>query len=165
MPQEPVGQQIYDWVAIYAAVVSTVVLIWDIVKWRRERPQLIARIEANMVYLNSPGRHLLVELTNRGGKPFTVKQVRFRHYASRFDYWRKTKNYEAGVMVEVTSGEEPPFRLDVGGMQTFTYAQDDEFSVKVRTGCMVALIDHSMSSEPVFVRIRRPITLADTKSL
>jgi hypothetical protein len=35
-----------DFVAVYAAIVATIVLIWDVVKWYKEGPKLVVTVSA-----------------------------------------------------------------------------------------------------------------------
>ena len=72
-----------DPVAIYAALVATTILIWDVVKWLRSGSRLKVRASPNMIFFNDPDprRHgktyIYVTVINVGFSPTTITNFRY----------------------------------------------------------------------------------------
>jgi hypothetical protein len=62
--------------AVYAAVVSTVVLVWDVVKWRMSGPRLRLTVQTRLALLGNGQLDtttcLGVQVTNYGDSPTTL---------------------------------------------------------------------------------------------
>ncbi len=63
-------------IAGYAAVVATVVFLWDIYKWKRTGPRISFTASPNMKIYGDPERegetYINVRATNIGDKPATI---------------------------------------------------------------------------------------------
>ena len=70
-----------DPVAIYAAIVATAILIWDVAKWLRSGPRIKLRALPNMKMFNDPDprrkgkTYVIVNVTNSGSSPTTITQL------------------------------------------------------------------------------------------
>jgi hypothetical protein len=67
------------YIALYAALLSTVVLVWDIIKYRRERP----RLQVSVAYHVREGASrsepdIQITMVNRGKRPISVVACGFR---------------------------------------------------------------------------------------
>lgn len=66
------------YVALYGAVLATLVFLWDIVKYKRDKPTL--RVEANvrvLVGLTSQTK-IGIDMINRGRRPLTIVASGFK---------------------------------------------------------------------------------------
>lgn len=66
------------WLALYAALVATGVLIIQIRQWIENRPRVFLKISPDMVLSNNilgPDKIILVTATNRGSETTTVKNI------------------------------------------------------------------------------------------
>jgi hypothetical protein len=87
-----------DWIAIYAAVVSTFVLAWDVVKWASSGARLRAYATCDIAYLDSRvirtvktesgeshelADYCHVEVANIGDQPTTILNVEATHEAKK----------------------------------------------------------------------------------
>lgn len=65
-----------DPVAIYAAIVATTVLVWDVIKWLRDGPRLHGSAGANMSIYDGSRRdddlYFTLDVSNTGSKPTTI---------------------------------------------------------------------------------------------
>ena len=67
--------------AIYGAVLSTLVFIWSIWKWHRDNPHIVAKVEG---YENPLGGGIAFEIRNRGRRPTTIEQISLVRYEEGF---------------------------------------------------------------------------------
>lgn len=77
-------------IAVYAAVVATIVLLWDIYKHILSGPRIRLEVTANMRIYGDPRvseDDLFIDATatNVGNLPTTIRVLGFRHYKS----WRQ----------------------------------------------------------------------------
>ena len=111
--------------AIYAAIVSTIVFVWDIIKWRRkERVRLSGRVSANMEPMGSAvtprtkgKKYVSLHVDNRGYIPCEISHMVILIYDSWWKVIRRNPCKSAVIvdpMVEWT-GKPLPFRLESGG--------------------------------------------------
>jgi hypothetical protein len=113
-----------DWtltIAVYAAIVSTVAILWDIWKWKRAGPNLDIGVSTGMVGINMPeyeGKTLMmVNATNRGDRPTTITHLTLHRYASWWNYVRRRAAFNAIVTTPSTT-QPVPFVLAPGAVWT-----------------------------------------------
>lgn len=72
--------------AWWGAIVSSVVLLWDIYKWKHQGPRLVMRLSPNMQVWGDPSREgktwVSVTVSNVGDRPTTIKGVGIVYYKS-----------------------------------------------------------------------------------
>lgn len=78
-------------IAVYAAVVATGVLLWDIIKWWRSGPRVQFKVRSNweVVAMNpkpEKGWKIYFEAVNNGDRPTTIKDFGVEIYKNRFSY-------------------------------------------------------------------------------
>ena len=75
--------------AWWGAVVATVVLLWDIYKWKYDGPRLLMRVFPNRKVINNPVREgktwVSVVISNVGTRPTTLKVIGVYRYKSLVD--------------------------------------------------------------------------------
>src|SRR6266850_3902506 len=80
-------------VAWWGAVLSTIVLLWDIYKWRTAGPKLRVVAQSGLEGINMPeldGKILFsIDVTNYGDRPTTITSVCLMHYSSLLSRVRK----------------------------------------------------------------------------
>lgn len=90
---------INDIVAWWGAIVATLVLIWDVYKWKRSGPVLRVTARPNMRSMdeNSEGVYIIVEVSNIGDKSTTLTNLVGVCYKSRLAVFLKKPNYSFDV--------------------------------------------------------------------
>jgi len=76
MEQQPSQSTITTGIAVWGAVLGTLTFVWNVRKWRQERPKIFACIEA--VESLSKGNSyagVRLKIRNRGGKQTTVENI------------------------------------------------------------------------------------------
>lgn len=136
-----------DPVAIYAAVIASAVLIWDIVKWLRSGVRLRGYAQANMItvgmgYLDGK-TYVNVNVDNVGDRPTTIQVVGLHGYASIWDQIRKKRNRNAVFNSGFQENYPIPYRLDVGGNFRASVLQDEDLEEWSREQRLYAEVAHS----------------------
>jgi len=149
-----------DPIAIYAAVVSTVVFGWDIVKWRRqERLRLVGHASANVIVGPPFGANIFyisLQVDNRGHIPCQISSVIMWVYENRFDVLRK-KTCAAFVVIDTKTdwtGQKLPYRLGPGDTYRGLCEQTTELERLSREKLLYIGVAHSMAKRPFMVRLK-----------
>jgi hypothetical protein len=150
-----------DPIAVYAALVATAVVVWDVYKWwRSERVRLTGFISPNMIThggATTPqtkgNKYLLLRVQNRGTVTCTVQLVHLKQYKSWFDELRGKTSLTAIVNHTTNFGPEIPFRLGSGDEFSSGILQNDELEQLSRDGRLYVGISHTMSGKSFFLRV------------
>ena len=147
-----------DPVAIYAALVATTILIWDVVKWLRSGPRLKTRANSGMQILNDPQRHgktyISVKAANVGSSPTTITNLALAYYKNSWDRLRrKPANNFVAISPEITPAHALPHILQVGEEWTGLIEQDAKLAEMAKNGLLYADIHHAVGDRPARSRI------------
>jgi|ERR1051326_5249179 hypothetical protein len=108
--------------AVWGATISTFVFLWDIRKWQRNKPQIVAKIQFHEGFSEDEGGWGSYEIRNRGGRATTIEELMlvkyqdgiwgwFRFYEQSENVWVKhPETVKLPVMVqpgEVWKGHSP----------------------------------------------------------
>ena len=149
-----------DPVAIYAAIVATTILVWDVAKWVRSGAKLKVRTSSGMTMLNSPDvRHkgmtyVLVGVTNIGSSATTVTHLAVAHYKNHWAGIRGKADMRAIVVIAQAAPHLPlPHKLNSGEEWSGIIHQNDELLQMATDGLLYAEVSHSVDEKPVRSRI------------
>jgi hypothetical protein len=144
-------------IILYAAIVATASLLWQIITHLRTGPRLTARVDANRI-LAGPGypsdnrTYLIFSAANTGTADTTITNVALSAYDGR---WARLRGRPA--QAAIVPGDPPfnstPYVLKVG--QTFMTActQSPELEAWSRDYLLFAEFIHSSSARPIRKRI------------
>ena len=146
-----------DFVAIYAAVVSTAVLIWQIVTWLRPGPRLRGRASANMVGYDASGhsdgqRFVMFNVENVGTGATTITHVALYGYAG-WRAWLRKRHTWAAIIDRGVAAHPLPYVLNAGHTFTPLANQTDELERWSRDMWLYGAIVHSSARHPLLMRI------------
>ena len=157
-------------VAWYAAVVATVVFVWDIVKWLRIRPRLRVNATCNVSYpdarvldnkqLDGGGaattlaEYCHVEVLNTGGQPTTLIDIQVTHIPKR----DRPRIGSSSVAFALHAGSKPlpallgpgemwSARVEMGHLETI--AEHGSPIIRIRASHCKTAIDATASMRPV----------------
>ena len=154
-----------DPVAIYAALVATTILIWDVVKWFRSGPRIKVRLNSNMILVGDPdpSRHgktfISVMVTNVGSSPTTITNLCGAHFRNRWDQLRKKSDKQFVVIAPQAAQHLPlPHVLKVGEEWRGLIEQTPKIVQMAKEGLLYAAVYQSVKSRSVSVRIIIPDT-------
>lgn len=117
-----------DILALWGAILSTIVLVWDIAKWHLSGPKLRLNVNTGMKSVNIPeyeGKTLIhATITNYGDRPTTLTHLVFKHYPKGQKRFRRQA--DKNLWVGNPSPAVPlPYELKPGQMWNGTAFQDD----------------------------------------
>ncbi|HML29240.1 MAG TPA: hypothetical protein PKE16_10450 [Hyphomicrobium sp.] len=159
-----------DVIAIYAAIVATGVLVWDVYKWRRtERVRLVGRVMTNAIAVGGypPGdrktKYVCLTIDNRGHLACTITHFIVLHYKSWFHELRGNSDFQALVNTHGGQGNDVPYELRPGGKSFMgTALQTKEIEDLSRAGRLYIAIIHTLADKPFRVRVQPIKSDADT---
>jgi hypothetical protein len=96
--------------AWWGAIVATMVLVWDIIKWRSRGPRIKANITQDP---DGYGAEFLVFVTNTGDLPATIESVKFRCLVRRALVLRRDVDLNHSFSLSGNNGF-PPLPLQPG---------------------------------------------------
>ena len=139
-----------DLIAIYAAIVATLVLVWDIVKWWRKGARLYMRCNTNMIMIpdSSDQKYIVANIANNGDLPTTLQSMSYIHYSSKWPLIRKRDN--KAYLVNETS---LPYILRPGEYWQGMSLQDEKLEKLAEKGCLFCEIHHSGSRKPTKAKV------------
>ncbi|MFL6211185.1 MAG: hypothetical protein ACJ74W_20215 [Pyrinomonadaceae bacterium] len=123
--------------AWWGAIVSTVVIVWDVYKWRKTgHPKLIVRANGNFQDAHSvnPQKYIAIKITNVGDKPTTLSLITFRYYKTKPSKWRKQEADKRGFFQPLRPSAPLPYKLEVGTEWSAMIYQTEELEEMAREG-------------------------------
>ena len=143
-------------IAVYAAGVSTLVLLWDAYKWRNTGPKVWMRAYAGMKIVGDridPATYVKVEAVNRGDRATTLTGLDLMCFESRFDQFFRPRK---GKFFVVTTPLDLPRKFESGQRWVGIFPQDDELTSMMRKGVLLVVLSHASGGRGVRQRVRAP---------
>ena len=105
-----------DLVAIYAALVATSLLIWNVFTWLRSGPRLTGTVSVNMRYFppidSANSSYLMIYVINSGNADTTITHVVLFGYKNPFArYFRSKKPAKTAIVNHAVDAYPIPFVL------------------------------------------------------
>jgi hypothetical protein len=146
-------------VAWWGAILSTVVFLWDIYKYRHAGPKLRIGINAGMLMVPSADKRTFVvtEVMNIGDRPTTLTNLGLAYFEKRWS-WKRLRNRATKLAVVVTPSAAQPFpwKLEPGGIWRGMTEQTPEIEGWAKNGVLYFDLYHSHRGKPE----RRRLTIA-----
>ncbi len=138
-------------VAWWGAIIATLVLIWDIYKWKRTGPILRVRVKSNMKTTGIPMYEndtlVVIEAVNMGDRPTTITLVGTVYYKSFFDRLQK-KPHQHFVHPNPILTQQLPYVLEPGKIWSGAIKQDISLEEKVKKGYLVCQLYDAYHKNP-----------------
>jgi hypothetical protein len=147
-----------DVAAWWGAIVATLILLWDVYKWKRTgRPIINVTASPNMKTLgdeaNLHGKKLIVvEVTNTGDRKTTLTHLVGVQYRSVFRRFLRKQEY-AFFVPNNTLSERLPYVLEPGQRWLGGILQNEELEQGGRDGYLYCGVNHSSRKKPVLQRV------------
>jgi hypothetical protein len=147
-----------DIAAWWGAGLATIVLLWDVYKWRSSRVNLRISAQPYMQSLNPITKRLdddlniYVEVVNNGDKTTTLTHLMVKHYRNTFDRLRGKTSMQG--LVPNPGGGTLPFELGPGKRWTALMDQKDLEAKSGTDGYLYCGIAHSAASIGQYVRVK-----------
>lgn len=151
--------------AWWGAILSSVVFLWDIYKWKTAGPKIRFSIQTGMESVNMPeydGKKLIVSnVTNYGDRSTTITNLGFLYFESLWSQIRQ-KPDRAFIFPHPSSVNTLPFELKEGSVWSGIVIQDqqlEEMATKGRLYCVLYLShDEKPTKFRVVIRSNSPLT-------
>lgn len=145
-----------EFVAWWGAILATVVLAWDIYKWRTAGPKLRTTVQTGMQSINMPqydGKTLItVNVSNYGDRPTTITNLGYLYFPN---YWRRFRHWpeKAFVIPNPSDTQRLPFELKQGSLWSGIAIQDTEIAKMAKEGLLYCVLHHSHNERPIYRRV------------
>lgn len=139
-----------DLVATYAAVLSTLIAIWEFIKWKNRNAIKLA-CNPNMLFIPSSDKkkYVIAKVINQGSTPTTVTHFLGYYWPSRFHkIFRKDRQ---AFIVNCTT---VPALVNPGEEWMGQAHQDENIEKMAREGLLYMGIMHSMGKKEILRRIK-----------
>jgi hypothetical protein len=153
-----------DYAAWYAAIVATVVLIWDVVKWKSGGPQVKAEAFGGWKSYGiseTEGKALtLVKATNVGDRATTLTSWGMYWYPAGVSVKKKETRKAFIVKGGLAGLGQVPKKLEPGDVWSGVASEDDQYNEMLRTGQLFMVLGFSHTDEEVLVSVKKPANTA-----
>jgi len=145
-----------EFLAWWGAIVSTIVLAWDIYKWKTAGAKLRISSSSNMESYNIPeleGKDLITtNVANLGDRPTTITTVALVFYKSKF-HKIFNKSNKVFILPMPNTAQPLPFVLNPGGIWTGIGEQTKDIKRMASKGVLEWQVFHAQSKKPASVVI------------
>lgn len=145
-----------DWAAWWGAITASVVLGWDIYKWRKSKSDIRVSASPNMQTLKGGhlenDKNIFVEVANNGDKTTTLTHLVVKHYKNLFDLLRRKPSMQGLVPNPV--GNPLPYELAPGKRWTGLIDQKDLEEKSAGLRYLYCGVHHTASKKAKMVRVK-----------
>jgi hypothetical protein len=150
--------QSIEFVAWWGAVLSTVVFLWDIYKFRAAGPKLRFSVRTGMQSINMPsfdGKTLIqTEVANYGERPTTLTNIGLYYFENAWS-WSRLRNRptKAAVLSDPNPAQPFPFELKPGAVWRGLTEQVPQIEEWATNGILYFDLYQSHSEKPMRRRV------------
>jgi len=151
--------KITDLAAWWGAIIATLVLLWDMYKWKRSGPIINVSALPNMQTVGKIPNHLegkkyiAVEVTNTGDKKTTITHLVVFHYKSLFRKIRGKKDKSFFVATPALFPPSLPHMIEPGERWLGGVEQTSELEEMSKNGYLYCGVYHSSGKKPILQRV------------
>jgi len=141
--------------AWWGAIIATLLLVWDMYKWKRSGPIINVSASPNMETVGKIPNHLegkkyiSVEVTNTGDKKTTITHLVLFHYISLFQKLRRKKDKSFFVATPALFPPPLPYVIEPGERWLGGIEQTSKLEEMSRNGYLYCGIYHSCGKKPI----------------
>jgi hypothetical protein len=124
-------------IAIWGAVLSTALGVWDFYKWKSSGPKLRITATGPMISSDKSDRskYLSVRVTNVGTAATTLTGITYRYFKTKPKTWKKAKADELGILNLLHKRTSAvPHKLEPGDEWTHIFILTASVEEKARNG-------------------------------
>ena len=139
-----------DPIALYAAILSTIIAIWEYIKWRA-RNCIEVKCNTNMLFIPSKdkNKYIVANVTNKGQTATTITHFALYYWKNRFD-----KFFNQAQQSFIVNTDQVPQVIQPGEQWMAQVIQSEELVSMATEGCLYAVIIHSMGKKEILCRIK-----------
>jgi hypothetical protein len=145
-------------VAWWGAVIATLVLIWDVYKWKTSGPRIKFSASPDMEIIGDPQKqkegktYITVKAINIGGRPTTITKVGIIHYKSQFNRLIKKSDKKA-IIIDTGLPYQLPYVLQPGAVWDGFIPQENVEGMSTY-GQLYCVLFYSNKKRPKTARIK-----------
>lgn len=148
---------ITDVLAVWGAFIATLILIWDVIKWKNSGSKVSFEVQTNRILINVPNVDsdrtvTAFRVENIGDRPTTITNIGFHYYKNYF-YKLIRKASKQTVFNPQSYTGEIPFFLDIGKVWDGSLYQDS-ITEHGLNGIYVFRLDVSHKAKPMTKTIK-----------
>ena len=143
--------------AWWGALLSTIVLFWDIYKYRKAGPKLRFRVRGGIILVPSDDKRTFVssEVTNRGDRPTTITNLGVAYFKKHLSLaWLWNRATISMVVKNPVGGPPLPFKLEPGKGWLGLAEKTPKLEKMGREGLLYFVLYHSHHTKPVHQRVK-----------
>lgn len=146
--------------AWWGAIVATLVLAWDVFKWKKSRYSVAVSASPNMSIFNQlegeldDDKFIYVEVINRGDKVITLTHLVTKHYSDLWHLIRRKPDMQGAILQQQAGHQQIPFELEPGKRWTGQIDQKDVEEKSGTSGFFYCGVYHTASDNAVLVRVK-----------
>jgi len=151
--------------AWWGAGLATVVLLWDLYKWRASGPRLRVWAKGDQKQLrpgdwDKPGRvpgdedWIRISVANTGTGATTIQGVGFSCFSSVWQKVIRRPERTYGLVAETNPFCQLPWKLNPGEEWTGLLPQYEPFANLLKSGALYCQVEHTVSTRPVFRKVQ-----------
>lgn len=147
-------------IALWGALTGTTAIVWDFIKWRKDRPCLEVSVSPNMQSFDHATRQLepkqliMVRAVNTGKRPAKVTHLVGYAYKSRIHRLLKMAPVEVFLVTEHLFGTSLPVLLEPACDWTGFLDRDRALAI-AGDAVLYCGVVHTLAKKPVLARINR----------
>ena len=143
-------------IAWWGAILSSLVLLWDIYKWWSSGPKIRFTVQTGMESIGMPmfdGKTLiLANVTNYGEQPTTITNLGLFYYKTTWSLIRRRPD-QAFIIPHPNTDFPLPFQLKQGNVWAGITVQDEQLTEMATNGKLYCVLSHSHSEKPTKKRV------------
>lgn len=139
-----------DLVALYAAILSTIIAVWELIKWRA-RNRVEVRCNPNMIFMPSTDKkkYVVTNVINKGEFPTTITHLLMFYWKNRAD-----KVFNRNRQSFIVNSDQVPKILNPGEQWMGQALQDDNVEKMASEGLLYFGIVHTMGKKEILRRVK-----------
>lgn len=146
-------------IAVYAAVVSTLVLGWDAYKWLASGPKVDLTVTTGMKLFGGvipdPKNYISVTAYNIGDRPTTITNLGGMYFDSWWRAYLTPKKFSRAFIITLPSqAQQIPYRFEVGDQWVGLAEQTDDLIQLAKDGYLFFILYTSGGSHGHRVRVK-----------
>ena len=142
-------------VAWWGAIVATIVLLWDIYKWKASGPKLRLEVLPDRVIYNDPEREgkifISFQAQNIGSQPTTISSLYLRSYSSTYNRLLRRSNKAAYVKPDTVY--PLPYVLDPGKVWEAFIIQSQDIEEWAKNSMLYCELSHSQDKRTQIAKL------------
>ncbi len=139
-----------DFVALYAAMLSTLIAIWEFMKWLKKN-EVTVKCAPNMVFMPSSDdkTYVNITVTNKGNTQTTITHCLMYYWNNRID-----KILNRNMQSFIINEHSIPKVIQPGEQWMGQAIQNEKIETMAKNGFLYMGIIHSMNKKEIMNRIK-----------